>query len=190
LHYPVAKRGRKPKGCTVDQLDAELREKVDEAIRSHAGESSASIYRRFGLAQRGIHVRTFRRYAADIRERAVGERPGEPPAGERRDEADMIAELRRRVLVEALASLDAGASKPYEMVGMLSRVQEWDRIEIERAAAKRAEEKQAAWRREEEAKLSAAKVEADSKLDQMAVERGIPEDVAERIKDLYGLKIG
>lgn len=189
----MAKRGRKPKGCTVDQLDAELRGRIDEAIRSHADESAASIYRRFGLAQRGVIVRTFRRYAAAIREQAAGERISAAATAmgeaERMSEAQMVAELRRRVLVGALAAADAGDAKPYEMAAMLARVQDFDRIEIQRAADKRAEEKQAAWRAELQERLNRAKVDADAKLDRMAVERGIPEDVRERIKDLYGVNV-
>jgi hypothetical protein len=140
----MAKRGRPPKGCTVDQLDAELRGRIDEAVRSHADESAASIYRRFGLAQRGVIVRTFRAYTARIRRQAAGERIDAAAAamGEAAEmsEAEMVAQLRRRVLVGALAAADAGDAKPYEMAAMLARIQEFDRIEIQRAADKRAED--------------------------------------------------
>lgn len=189
----MAKRGRKPKGCTVDDLEAGLRSQIDEAVRSHADESAASIYRRFGLAQRGVLLDTFQRRVCAIRRAAAGERLDAASAAKadtaRMAEGEMIAELRRRVLVESLASLDAGASKPYEIVGMLSRIQEFDRIEIERAANKRAEEKQSAWRTELQGKIDRQKVEADAKLDRMAVDKGIPDEVRERIKDLYGVNV-
>jgi hypothetical protein len=137
----VAKRGRKPKGCTIDDLDERLREQITEAIRSHAEESAVSIYRRFGLSQRGVLLNTFQKHVGQVRREAAGERVAayEPPAAGM-TEPQVIAELRRRVLSSALASLDAGDMKPYEVVGFMSRVQEWERIDIERRAETRAEE--------------------------------------------------
>lgn len=184
----MAKRGRKPKGQTIDQLDAALRSQIDEAIRSHADESAASIYRRFGLAQRGLVFGTFARHVTTIRRAEAGRRldaPRPAPA----DERAMIQELRRRVFGEALARLDAGDAKLYETVGLLGKLQEFDRLDIEREANQRASEKHGEWRREVQAKLVRAKAEADAKLDRMALEKGIPGDVAERIKDLFGVKV-
>lgn len=177
-------RGRRPIGISPRDLDPPLRAAVHEAIDSHAEEPAAELFRRFGLAQRGVRLDTFTRYVArrrrqdatDKRESIAEAREGEPPSWE------AIDEMARR---EALRRLYAGDAKVYELVLLSRSRREADRLELSRVAEQRAaelhEQRIAAWRK--------AKAEADSTLDRMAIEKGIPGDVAERIKDLYGIVV-
>lgn len=177
-------RGRRPIGISPRDLDPPLLAAVHEAIDSHADEPAAELFRRFGLAQRGVREDTFGRYVSKRRRQDAGDkrgsvadaREGAPPSW---DEIDALA---RR---EALRRLYAGDAKVYELVLLSRSRREADRLELSRIAEQRAaelhEQRIAAWRK--------AKSEADSKLDRIAVERGIPGDVAERIKDLYGIAV-
>lgn len=154
-------------------LDATLLRKIDEAIRSEAGESAMSIYRRFGLAQRGIHDRTFGRYVATIRsvEWTDAVRPA-PPTMER---------IREELLIAIYESAQAGGMKAYEMASLLARVQEEDRNEIRKAAEKRAGEIH-------EQKLAAFKKAQDDALDVEAEKQNLsPEQVREIRHKVLGL---
>jgi len=180
----MAKQGRPPKNASMDALDATLRGEIEEALKSQADESVASIYRRFGLSQRGILLRTFHNFATAVRQRLPQGRlsPAARAEDERVPEWDELDRWARR---EALARLQAGDAKVYELVLLSRSRRESDKLALEQQAEKRAEEKHAQWRE----KYLAAKAAADSKLDQMAVEKGIPEDVKTRIKDLYGINV-
>jgi len=133
----MAKRGRPPKGKRVEELDATLRAEIDEAIRSRADESVASIYRRFGLAQRGVILRGFQRYVSDLRARHEGERlvASEPDVGE-----VSWNEIERRAMRGMLERLQAGDAKMYELALVVGRRHERERIDIEQRAEKRATE--------------------------------------------------
>ena len=137
----MAKRGRKPIGKTIDDLDPSLRAQIDERILSAANESSAELFRSLGLASRGLLLDTFTRYAGRLRQQRQGEALANKllSAPDHLTDPELIAKLKRMVLVDAVARLQAGDSKLYETMSLLARIQDFDRIEIERAAAKRAE---------------------------------------------------
>lgn len=153
----MAKAGRKPIQATIDDLDDTLRGEVDEALRSDARESASSVFRRFGLAQRGLRLDTFIRYARKLRQIVWTD---EPPLDR---ETPSIEEIRNRLLVAIYETAQAGA-KPYELASLFARVQEHDRIEIQKAADERAADKHTAWQRElrrkQDAALEAMKGEA------------------------------
>ena len=175
--------GRKAIDKTINDLDETLRGEIDEALRSEARESASSVFRRFGLAQRGLRLDTFIRYARKLRQTVWTD---EPPLDR---STPTIEEIRDRLLVLMYEQAQAGGIKPYELASLFSRVQEHDRISILQEANERAqalfEQKKKEWEDQQEK----AKIEADSKLDRVASDRGIPEDVAERIKDLYGIHV-
>lgn len=175
--------GRKPIDKTIEDLDATLRGEVEEALRSEARESASSVFRRYGLSQRGLRIDTFIKYARKLRQTIWTD---EPPLDR---STPSIEEIRDRLLIVMYEQAQAGAMKPYELAALFARVQDHDRIAILQEANQRAEAKFNDWKLEREKKLAAAKIEADSKLDRMASEKGIPDDVAERIKDLYGLNV-
>jgi len=138
----MAKRGRKPKNKVLADLDVALQREIDEAIRSHADESSVSVYRRFGLHQRGLVFSTFRKHVRKVRLDAQGERVTADYTSDldKMSERKLIGKLRRRILVEANEGLEAGDTKLYEQVALLSRLQEFDRIDFQRQANERAAE--------------------------------------------------
>lgn len=177
--------GRRPKDSTVETLDATLRGEIHAAIDSHAGESAAAIYRRFGLAQRGINERTFRLYVAERRGAAGGDGETANVAGNAASEAPSWDELDRRARSVALELLQSGNAKLYELMLLSKGKRETDKLELERRAEERAQDLY----ERKIAELEKQKSAADSKLDRMAVEKGIPGDVAERIKDLYGIVV-
>lgn len=179
----MGKRGRKPIDKTVDDLDDVLRGEIDEALRSDARESASSVFRRFGLAQRGLRLDTFIRYARRLRQVCWTD---EPPLDRT---TPSIEEIRDRLLVLMYEQAQAGGIKPYELASLFARVQDHDRIEIIREASERAAEKHEAAMADVRRRIEAEKAAADAKLDRMAKDRGIPEDVAERIKDLYGITV-
>lgn len=117
----------------MDDLDAPVRAEVDEAIRSEAGESAASIFRRFGLNQRGLKLDTFTRYTRKVRETEWTDRP--TPT-----EVPSMQALMDQLLIGAYEAAVAGGMKPYEMASLIARVQEHDRLAIQRDADKRAAE--------------------------------------------------
>lgn len=140
----MAKRGRPEE--ILDSLDDATRDAIDQALASHANEGVASIFRRLGLAQRGVARSSFYEYAKRFRKRMKesGKASGLDPATLKRFNAmsnpEMIEEIRRFILVRAIQRLEAGDSKAYEDVALLSRIQEYDKIEINRAADDRAAE--------------------------------------------------
>lgn len=129
----MGKRGRKPIAATIDDLDDTLRGEVDEALRSEARESASSVFRRFGLAQRGLRLDTFIRYARKLRQLVWTD---EPPLDR---DTPSIEEIRDRLLVAIYETAKAGA-KPHELASLFSRVQAHDRNEIRKAADERAQE--------------------------------------------------
>lgn len=118
----------------MDSLDATLRGEIEESLKSSANESVASIYRRFGLAQRGILLRTFHNFATAVRQRL---NPTAPIEEEPVPEWDEIDKWARR---EALAQLQAGNAKLYELVLLSRSRRESDKLALEREADKRAGE--------------------------------------------------
>lgn len=146
----MAKSGRKPKGISIDELPDDVRRDIDLAIESDGDESIRSLYARFGLSQRGLGWAVFEKYAGKMRRAARGRKIEERLASvdDPRTESDLISELRRRCYIEALASLQAGDAKLYEIVSTLSRVFDFDRLQMERAAEKRAVDKHDAWKKE------------------------------------------
>lgn len=181
----MAKRGRKPKGCVVEDLDSVLRRDIDLAIDSEAGESSRSIYNRFGLAQRAINIRTFRQYVSDRRKEHKGRQPATDFSSE---DVPTLEELRIRCHIGILECLQSGDAKPYELASILARIQDADKISIQRDADKRLDDKHKAWLAKERKRIEQEKRAADTKLDAMAQEHGIPERVTEAVKLLYGIK--
>ncbi len=137
----MGKRGRKPIAATIDDLDDTLRGEVDEALRSEARESASSVFRRFGLAQRGLRLDTFIRYARKLRQLVWTD---EPPLDR---ETPSMEEIRNRLLVAIYETAQSGA-KPYELASLFARVQDHDRIEIQKAADERAADKHDAWKKE------------------------------------------
>jgi hypothetical protein len=138
----MARRGRPPKGKIIDDLDPSLRAEVEEAILSAAGESASAIFRRFGLSSRDLRLDTFIRHASHLRR----QREGELLAGkllaapDHLSDPELIARLKRMVLIDAVGRLQAGDTKLYETMSLLSRIQDFDRIEIERSAGQRSAE--------------------------------------------------
>lgn len=130
----MAKAGRPPKNAAMDSLDATLRGEIEEALKSNADESVASIYRRFGLSQRGILLRTFHNFATAVRARLS---PAQREADERVPEWDEIDKWAR---IEALAQLRAGNAKLYELVLLSRSRRESDKLALEQQAEKRATE--------------------------------------------------
>lgn len=134
------------KTTLLDHLDDSLRDAIDQALRSHANEKVTDIYDRFGLAQRDVARRSFYHYARNFRNdlKARGDGPGVDMAAVDRfaalGDAEMVQRIRRFILVRAIERLEAGDTKGYEDVAMLSRIQEYDKIEIQQAAEARAEE--------------------------------------------------
>lgn len=154
----MAKPGRKPKGIAIDELPEAARRDLDLALESEASESARSIYARLGLSQAGVGWASFEKYATKKRRESRGRRIEERMAGpdDPRTEAQLIAELRRRAYIEALAALESGDAKLYEIVSTLSRVHDFDRLTMERAAEARAAEKHEAWKAEVSKTLRAA----------------------------------
>lgn len=148
----MAKRGRKPKGISIGDLSDEVRRDLDLAIESEGDESARSLFARFTLAQRGVGWASFAKYVSQKRREARGRRIEARIASndDTRTEAELIAELRRRAYIEALAALQAGDAKLYEIVSTLSRVHDFDRLQMERAAEARAADKHEAWKKEVE----------------------------------------
>ncbi|MCB9852777.1 MAG: hypothetical protein H6819_06750 [Phycisphaerales bacterium] len=130
----------------MESLDDATRDAIDQALASHANEGVASIFRRLGLTQRGIKRTTFYDYARRYRERmkSAGKAATLDAATLGRfddlSNPEMIEKIRRRILVRAIQRLEAGDTKGYEDVALLSRIQEYDKIEINRAADERAAE--------------------------------------------------
>lgn len=129
----MPKRGRPPINKTIDDLDPALRTEVDEAIRSDANEAASSIFRRFGLATRGLKIDTFIKYARKVRQIEWTERPENnvPPT---------MQALMDQLLIGAYQAAMSGEMKPYEMASLIARVQEHDRIGIQKEAEARAAE--------------------------------------------------
>lgn len=146
----MGKRGRKPIDKTVEDLDDTLRGEIDEALRSDARESASSVFRRFGLAQRGLRLDTFIRYARKLRQVLWTD---EPPLDRT---TPSIEEIRDRLLVLMYEQAQAGGMKAYECAALFQRVQEHDRIEIIREANERAAEKHEAWKDEVAKKVRSA----------------------------------
>lgn len=149
----MERRGRKPKGIAIDDLEPTLREEIVRAIESSVDQSVRSLYAQFGLAQRGVGWASFEKWAGKIRRDARGQRVQERLASmdaEGETEEQLIAKLRRRVLVEANARAEEGDTKAYELVALWSRIMDHDRLDIDKAAEARAKEKHDAWRKEVE----------------------------------------
>lgn len=159
----MAKRGRKPAGIAIDQLPEALRRDIDLALESEASESARSIFARFGLSQAGVGWAVFQKHATKIRRESRGKRIEDrmSKTDDLRTEEQLIGELRRRAYIEALAALESGDAKLYEIVSTLSRVHDFDRLSMEKAAEARAAEKHEAWKNEVSKGLRAA-VEATS----------------------------
>ncbi|MBX3396512.1 MAG: hypothetical protein KF841_14215 [Phycisphaerae bacterium] len=129
----MPKRGRPPKNKSMDDLDPAIRSEVDEAIRSDANESASSIFRRFGLATRGILIGTFIKYAGRIRKTEWTEPPEitTPPSAK---------ELVDQLMIVSMQSALSGAMKPTDAAALIARMQEYDRLQIIRDAETRAAE--------------------------------------------------
>ena len=131
----MSKRGRKPDDKTIEDLDATLRGEIDEALRSDARESASSVFRRFGLAQRGLKLDTFIRYARKLRQILWTD---EPPLDRT---TPTMEEIENRLLVLIYEQAQAGSIKPYEAASLYARVQENRRIKVLEEANERAQEK-------------------------------------------------
>lgn len=184
----MARAGRPPKIATMSDLSESLVGEIDHAILSRADESATSIYTRFGLATRGIGKSSFDKYVGTLRreqkDRRYLESPPPPP-----DDVPSWDELDRRARVEALRALNEGSAKLYEIMLLSKAKRETDKLDLERMAEARADEKHAAWKLDYAARLKAAKDDADKRLDEVAKQKGIPESVAQGIKDLYGISV-
>lgn len=165
----MAKRGRKPAGITIDELEPTLRAEIERAVESCADESARSLFARYSLAQRGVGWASFAKWVGKLRREAKGARIEQRLLDQEMDvsETQLIARLRRRVLIEANARAEAGDTKAYELIGLWSRIQDHDRVEIQRAADQRAAEKHDEWKRVAQAEVRNAldKQEAAGKRD-------------------------
>lgn len=112
------RRGRPPKDKTVADLPPDVQGRIREAVLSHADEASASIYRRFGLSQRGICNRTFARYAKDLREQHANERGGACSIVA----VPSWAEIDERLRCCIAARIDVGNLKAYELAELVRAV--------------------------------------------------------------------
>lgn len=155
----MAKAGRKPREQSVETLDAALRADIERAVIEEASQSVRSLYSRFGLAQRSVGYAGFQKWAGRLRREARGRAVQarlESMEDRGETEEQLIAKLRRRVLVEANARAESGDTKAYELVALWSRIMDHEKLKIERAVDARADEKHAAWRAEETRKQAAA----------------------------------
>lgn len=142
--------GRRPIDKTIHDLEPALREQVDEALRSSARESVSSVFRRFGLATRGLKLDTFIKYARKLRQTVWTD---EPPLDR---DVPSIEEIRDKLLIAMYELSTAGSMKPHELAALLARVQEHDRVSILQEANERAEAKHAEWIDEKSKELRTA----------------------------------
>lgn len=169
----------------MDELDPPLLRDLDLAIESDAEESPRSLFRRFGLSQRGVGYAQFRKHAYRLRQALPeGEKP-EPDADVDPDMEDLGRGARR----ELKRLLTSGGVKPYVLINLAKLCLADQLIDIRQQAEDRAAEKHAAWRREVEAKLAVQKSAADANLDALAEEEDIPAKVRDAVKQLYGISL-
>ncbi len=185
----MAKRGRKAIVACMADLDESLQNQIDEAILSHANKSTVDIFREFGLASRGLLLNTFTKYVGALRKEAKAERINAVLEMQATQPPPTWEEIDRLARLEAVRRLNAGDGKMYELVLLSKSRRENDKLELERDAERRANEKHEAWREDLEKRLTNEKLEADAKLDRIAVEKGISPELAGRIKDLYGINV-
>lgn len=169
----MARTGRPAKYATIADLEPALRGEIDEAIRSARNESVSSIFRRFGLAQRGLLLRTFANHV-----RSVRARPVTVDEDERVPEWD---ELDRWARIEALKRLRAGDAKVYELVLLSRSRREADKLAIEQRAELRAAELHEA-KMAEVRKVQGEALEAVSRAIQLT-----PEQVVELRSKVLGI---
>ena len=176
----MAKTGRP---SVMDDLPDALRRSIDEWIRSHAHHSAPRIYRRFNLVERELKPDTFRRYVTRVRERGGATSDADSIERDYVDADDLVVEL----LIERA---ETGDAKHFAGISAALRaLADRRRLKLGEVASRRAGEKHEAWRQELEAKLAKQKVEADSKLDRLADDNGIPEKVRDAVKKLYGINL-
>lgn len=155
----MAKRGRKPKDKSIDDLDAALRAEIATAVETQTSQSVRSLYSRFGLAERGVGIAGFEKWAGRLRREARGRAVQQrlesmEDCGE--TEEQLIAKLRRRVLVEANARAECGDTKAYELVALWSRIMDHEKLKIEQAVDARAAAKHEVWQEEVATKVRSA----------------------------------
>lgn len=124
----------------MSDLDETLLNQIDEAARSYADESASSIFRRFGLAQRGIQLGTFQKYVSTLRKEVAGERINATLASIGGAEPPTWEEIDRIARISALERLRAGDAKVYELVLLSKSRREHDKLELEKISEARASE--------------------------------------------------
>lgn len=129
--------GRPPRERAFRDLDAALQADIFAAIDSSAAETAPSLYRRFGLEQRGIRLRHFKQVVHDRRATAAN-RPTGLAAGEDVPEWDELDVKCRRLVNDKLESGDA---KIYEIVGVLQATFKRREVVIKEEAEQREAEK-------------------------------------------------
>ena len=134
---PPRRVGRPPKERAFRDLDAPLRADILNAIDSSAAETAPSLYRRFGLEQRGIRLRHFKQVVHD-RRAGIANRPTGLAAGDDVPEWDELDVKCRRLVNEKLESGDA---KIYEIVGVLQATFKRREVAIKEEAEEREAEK-------------------------------------------------
>lgn len=169
--------------------DAELCQRIDEAIRSHGDVSAAMIFRRFGLERWGLLLGTFRKYVRDLRRHAAGERLATTPR------LDSIVKARpMETLLRTLSlmneRLEAGDTKALPgLAAAVRAVNDCLRFSLDQEADRRADEKHAAWRDEVQTKLDRAKAEADAKAERLLQSAGVDGRVVDAVQNLYGIRM-
>ncbi len=180
-----------PRPVTIlNCLDATTRKRLDEALLSNAKVDVSEVYRRFGLSERGVEQRGFYAYARRLRARFAKKSATATQPTQATGKRPRAMETLDRLMQLMNDRIDAG--DPKHMPGLASAMRAMTdcmRLTLEEQAEARAAELHAAKMAELQKRLDAEKAAADSKLDRMAIEKGIPVDLAERIKDLYGVKV-
>ena len=172
----------------LDCLDETTRNRVEEALLSNRRASVIGVYRRFGLADRGVPRTTFYDYAKRLRERRGDDGDIEPAVSE--GERPRTIETLNRLMDLINRRIDADDPKHFPGIASAMRaMNDCMRLTLDEQAEERAQEKHEAWQAELQKRIDSEKAEADAKLDRMATERGIPPELADRIKDLYGITV-
>jgi len=176
----MAKRGRRSFEDRLAVIGPALLRDVRQWVDSDRRYSAVEIHRKFDLVGHGISLRSFSRW--------VSKRRKEQAETGRADYGTPQGGTDAEGLVLGLLIQRAEAGDPKHMASIASALRalcDFRRLGFDEAAEKRAAE----IHEEKMAEIRELKAQADSGLDRIAVAKGIPDDVRNAIKDVYGLTI-
>lgn len=173
----MAQRRSKPGPARWLDLTAALRSDVLNAIDSAKGESAKSIYDRFGLAQRDLNWHTFRRMVG-VRRKKV-----DPVAEDLSADVPGWEELDRMMRGAIAANVRSGNVKVYEAATVIRSCHDRQRLKIEQAADRRAQERFDAWKGDYEQEKARRIAAAKPKLR----DAGLTDETIALIDQVYGL---